>query len=236
MRRDVFYYGSKPNVHPREKHAIDLADARRQSTTEHFWIINEYSDYTNFDWDWDFYFLADEEVWTGEHNNVWPSQYQKDSGTWLCSTQDSEIIIYRADVEPVIRKNIKHNNWVILDKINELKFDFSWEPNPYDPPYIYKWGCKFHPVEVKSYVEYHVVGATDVKFMKDVVELHPDWDNWVIWKPIDKSSFDFSWRPDPREPAFIYIFGNTQYPGQLMPTAQYTIPGATEINYIPEEE
>ena len=234
MRRDVFYYGSKPNVHPREKHAIDLADARRQSTTEHFWIINEYSDYTNFDWDWDFYFLADEEVWTGEHNNVWPSQYQKDSGTWLCSTQDSEIIIYRADVEPVIRKNIKHNNWVILDKINEVKFDFSWEPNPYDPPYIYKWGCKFHPVEVKSYVEYHVVGATDVKFMKDVVELHPDWDNWVIWKPIDKSSFDFSWRPDPREPAFIYIFGNTQYPGQLMPTAQYTIPGATEINYIPE--
>ncbi len=29
MLRDVFYYGSKPNAHPREKHAIDLADARQ---------------------------------------------------------------------------------------------------------------------------------------------------------------------------------------------------------------
>ena len=58
MLRDVFYYGSKPNAHPREKHAIDLADARQQCTTEHFWIINEYCDYTNFDWDFDFDFLC----------------------------------------------------------------------------------------------------------------------------------------------------------------------------------
>ena len=97
MLRDVFYYGSKPNAHPREKHAIDLADARQQCTTDHFWVINEYCDYTNFDWDWDFDFLPDEEVWTSEHNNVWPSQYQKDSGTWLCSEENSEIIIQASD-------------------------------------------------------------------------------------------------------------------------------------------
>ena len=107
MLRDVFYYGSKPNVHPREKFAVDLADARQQCTTEHFWIINEYCDYTNFDWDWDFDFLPDDEVWTGEHNNVWPNKQNKDSGTWLCSHQYSDIIIYRADVEPIYRKNIK---------------------------------------------------------------------------------------------------------------------------------
>ena len=101
MLRDVFYYGSKPNAHPREKHAIDLADARSQCTTEHFWIINEYCDYTNFDWDWDFDFLPDEEVWTSEHNNVWPSHYQKDSGTWLCPKQHSDITLYRGDVDPV---------------------------------------------------------------------------------------------------------------------------------------
>ena len=53
MLRDVFYYGNKPNVHPREKFATSIEDARSQSTTEHFWIINEYCDYQNFDWDWD---------------------------------------------------------------------------------------------------------------------------------------------------------------------------------------
>ena len=302
MLRDVFYYGSKPNAHPREKHAIDLADARQQCTTDHFWIINEYCDYTNFDWDWDFDFLPDDEVWTSEHNNVWPNKQNKDSGTWLCSHRYSDIIIYRADVEPILRKNLKNANWVVLDKIDELKFDFSWEPNPHDPPYIYKWGCKFYPTEIKHYVEYHVKDATNVKYMPEVVELIPEWDNWieiqavdkssfdfswrpdprepayiytwgnkyisaelkptveyhcvgatdrkymdnsvavlpewdrwVIWNSIDKFNFDFSWRPDPREPAFIYVFGNTQYPAEIMPTVEYHVPGATEYKFIDDE-
>ena len=63
MLRDVFYFNKKPNVHPREKQATSLEDARSQSTTEHFWIINEFCDYTGFDWDWDFEFLHDEDVW-----------------------------------------------------------------------------------------------------------------------------------------------------------------------------
>ena len=81
MLRDVFYFGEKPNVHPRERHAIDVDDARQLATTYHFWIINEFCDYTGFDWDFDFDFLPDEDVWAEEHNNIWPSQHQKDSGT-----------------------------------------------------------------------------------------------------------------------------------------------------------
>jgi len=232
MLRDVFYYGSKPNAHPREKHAIDLADAKQQCTTDHFWIINEYCDYTNFDWDWDFDFLPDEEVWTSEHNNVWPSQYQKDSGTWLCSEQDSEIIIYRADVEPVNRKNLKNSNWVLLDLVDENKFDFSWHPDASSPPYIYTWGNKCIPAEVKPTLEYHCKDATERKYMGDTVELLPEWDKWKIHYEIDKTSFDFSWRPDPREPAFIYVFGNTQYIAEIMPTVEYHVPGATEYKFI----
>ncbi len=232
MLRDVFYYGSKPNAHAREKHAINLADARQQCTTEHFWIINEYCNYTNFDWDWDFDFLPDEEVWTGEHNNVWPNNLHKDSGTWLCSKNYSDIIIYRADVEPIYRKNIKNDNWVVLEKIDELKFDFSWEPNPYDPPYIYRWGCKFYPIEIKHYVEYHVKGATDIKYMPIPVELLPEWDKWVEVQAVDKSSFDFSWRPDPREPAYIYTWGNKHIDSILKPTLEYHVEGAIERKYM----
>ena len=230
MLRDVFYYGSKPNAHPREKRAIDLVDARQQCTTEHFWIINEYCDYTNFDWDWDFDFLPDEEVWTSLHNNVWPSHYQKDSGTWLCSEEDSGIIIYRADVDPIVRKNIKNDNWVILDKIDESKFNFAWHPDPTDPPYIYKWGCKFYPVEIKSYVEYHVDGATNVKYMSEVVELLPELHKWVEVQSID--NFDFTWRPDPREPAYIYTWGNKHIDATLKPTLEYHCEGATERKYM----
>ena len=150
MLRDVFYYGNKPNVHPREKFATSLEDARSQCTTEHFWIINEYCDYRNFDWDFDFEFLPDEDVWAEEHNNIWSSTHQKDSGTWLCPEKHSDIIIYRADVEPIKRKNVKNDNWVLLDLVDETKFDFSWHPDPTDPPFIYAWGCKYFPVELQA--------------------------------------------------------------------------------------
>ena len=232
MIRDVFYYGQKPNVHPREQYAKSLSHARQLATTEHFWIINEYCDYSKFDWDWDFDFLPDDEVWTSEYNNVWPSTRHKDSGTWLCPKQDTETIIYRADVNPVSRKNIKHDNWVVVDKINELEFDFSWEPNPYDPPYIYKWGSKFYPTEIKHHVEYHVEGATTIKYMHDSVELLPDWDKWVEVQAVDKSTFDFSWRPDPREPAYIYTWGNKYISNELQPTLEYHCEGATERKYM----
>ena len=208
MLRDVFYYGKKPNVHPREKFASSLEDARSQSNTEHFWIINEFCDYRDFDWDFDFEFLPDEDVWAEEHINVWPSEHQKDSGTWLCNTDNiSPLIIYRADVNPVKRKNEKNSNWVLKDLVDETKFDFSWHPDPTDPPYIYKWGCKFFPAELKHVLEYHTDNPVGEKYMNQIVDLIPDWDQWRIPAFLDTSNFDFSWRPNPIEPPMIWQFG-----------------------------
>jgi hypothetical protein len=234
MLRDVFYYGSKPNVHPREKFAASLEDARSQCTTEHFWIINEYCDYRGFDWDFDFEFLPDEDVWAEEHNNVWPSQHQKDSGTWLCPKYESDIIVYRADVDPLRRKKEKNSNWVLLDLVDETKFDFSWHPDPTDPPYIYVWGCKFFPVELQACLEYHVNGATITKYMDNVIELLPNTKRWVEVQEVDKSKFDMSWRPDPREPLMNYIWGNKYIDGKLKSTLEYNVPGATDTKYMTE--
>jgi hypothetical protein len=234
MLRDVFYYGKKPNAHPREQHATDLADARQKSTTEHFWIIDGLCDYRNFDWDFDFEFLPDEDVWAQEHNNVWPSQHQKDSGTWLCNTDNTEALtIYRGDVDPVIRRKEKSDAWVILDLIDETKFDLSWHPDPTDPPYIYKWGSKFIPVQIQACLEYHTPNATQVKYMDQNAELLPNIDCWKEYYSIDKTSFDFTWRPDPREPAYIYVWGNKYVPAEIQATLEYHVPGATEYKYMP---
>ncbi len=234
MLRDVFYYGKKPNVHPRERYAENLEHARSMATTEHFWVINEFCDYTNFDWDFDFEFLPDEDVWAEAHNNVWPSQHQKDSGTWLCATEPSDIIIYRNDVELVHRKNEKHDAWVIVDNVDETKFDFSWHPDPTDPPYIYRWGGKFFPVQLKHVLEYKVGDATEVKYLNSIVELLPETDRWVEYQTVDKEKFDMSWRPDPMEPPYIYVWGNKYIDGKLKPTLEYHAPGATEKKYMPE--
>ena len=231
MLRDVFYYGKKPNAHPREKFATDLADARKQCTTKHFWIINEYCDYRSFDWDFDFEFLPDEDVWAENHNNVWPSYHQKDSGTWLCSKEHSNIIIYRADVDPIKRKNEISKHWVFIDKVDIEKFDFSWHPDPTDPPYIYIWGNKWIPVEIKNTLEYHVPGATNTKYM-GTVEVLPFMDRWKELIPVDKSKFDFTWRPHPYDPPYIYVFGNQWYDVSLEPTLEYHAPGSTDKKYI----
>ena len=232
--RDVFYLGKKPNVHPREKYVSSIEDAREQCTTEHFWIINEFCDYRGFDWEFDFEFLPDSDVWAENHNNIWPSLYQKDSGTWLCSKEQSDILIYRGDVDPLKRKNEKNANWVILDLIDETRFDFGWHPDPTDSPYIYKWGCKFLPVEFRSCVEYHVPGAIEVKYMREIVDLLPEWDRWTISEDIDKTSFDFSWRPNPKSPPYIYAWGNQWNKPEVKVSVQYTVPGAIEYKFMPD--
>ena len=235
MLRDVFYFNTKPNTHPRERFAENLEQARLLATTEHFWIINEFCDYRNFDWDFDYEFLPDEDVWAEDHNNVWPSQHQKDSGTWLCPKEFSNVIIYRNDVAPITRKNEKDSgNWIELDLINHSKFDFSWHPDPTDPPYIYKWGCKFFPAELKHVLEYHVPGATQEKYMNTIAELVPEYDRWVEHQEVDKSRFDFSWRPNPLDPPFIYVWGNKYIDGKLKPTLEYHTPSATDKKYMPE--
>jgi hypothetical protein len=229
MLRDVFYYGNKPNVHPREKFAKDLYDARRQATTENFWIINEYCDYKDFEWDFDFDFLPDEDVWAEEHNNVWPSQHQKDSGTWLCNKKDSAVIVYRNDVNPVKRKNIKTENWIVYENIDESKFDFSWHPDPTDPLYIYVFGNQWVSAKLKPTVEYRVPGATQKKYMDAIATVVIDYTNWENLDNIDKHSFDFTWRPDPSSPPYIYEFATQHQPngGPL-----YVVPGAKEKKYV----
>ena len=233
MLRDVFYFGEKPNVHPRERHANNIDDARNQCVTSHFWIINEFCDYTGFDWDFDFDFLPDEDVWAEDHNNIWPSLHQKDSGTWLCPAEHSDIRVYRQDVSPLIRKREPSNLWKFLDNVDKTRFDFSWHPDPADPPYVYKWGSKFFPVELASVLEYHTPGNQgEVKYMKQIVDLLPNKDCIIEHVPVDTDKWDLSWRPDPLEPPYIYIWGNKYEPAEIKPTLEYRVPGATEIKYM----
>ena len=227
MLRDVFYFGEKPNVHPRERHAKDLDDARQQANTYHFWIINELCDYSKFEWDFDFDFLPDEDVWAEDHNNIWPSQHQKDSGTWLCPKEENQIRIYRSDVTPVPRISEPNSYWSFLDKVDKDKFDFSWHPDPTEPPYIYKWGSKFASADQKPALEYHTPGNTGiVKHVDYAVDLLPLNENWRHKEQIKEGTFDFTWRPPvlDTEP-FIYAWGSKWADVQQVSVLEYHVPG-----------
>lgn len=260
MIRDVFYFNKKPNAHPRERFATSLEDARQQATTEHFWIINEFCDYRNFDWEWDFELLPDEEVWTQDHDNVWPSQHQKDSGTWLCPKDHKGYTVYRADVDIVRRKNEINDQWKILYPINTVSFDFSWHPDPTEPPYIHMFGNNNYGAEYMPTVEYHVLGATERKYVNhikaeitvkkciiettldELVKQHPNEIFWATRKNINYQDFDFTWRPElvdgSWESTYVSVFGSvdSETTQTYFVNAKAYLEGNTQFKFIETTE
>ena len=118
-----------------------------------------------------------------------------------------------------------------IQQVDKSKFDMSWRSDPNDPPYIYIWGNKHIPGEIQSTLEYHTPGATEKKYMSELVPVLPD-SNWVETQQVDKTKFDMTWRPDPREPAFIYVWGNKWIASEVQSTLEYHTPGATDKKYM----
>jgi hypothetical protein len=58
-------------------------------------------------------------------------------------------------------------NWQVTADV-PFEFDFSWVPDPHNPPYIYVFGNQHWTGERAPTVEYHVPGATERKFVQDV--------------------------------------------------------------------
>ena len=112
-----------------------------------------------------------------------------------------------------------------------VAFDWSWEPDPGSPPYNYVFGNQYYSAEVMPTVEYHMPGATETKYMDIGATLLPNHD--AYWRTIVDCEWDYTWRPEPGSPAYIYVFGNQWWSAEKMPTVEYHMPGATERKYMP---
>ena len=114
------------------------------------------------------------------------------------------------------------NHWHTLI---DCDWDYSWVPDPGDPPYIYVFGNQHWSATAMPTVKYTVPGATEIKYMDyPQAKLFPDCNNWYI--PDNVTDVDTSWVPDPGDPAYIYHFPSQH---QSSCGVNYTVPGATEI-------
>ena len=120
------------------------------------------------------------------------------------------------------------NNFQILI---DSEFDWSWEPDPGDPPYIYVFGNQWWSAEKMPTVEYHVPGVTERKYMSAPRAELPQRDD-AAWLALESCDWDHSWTPDPGDPPYIYVFGNQWWPAETWPTLEYHVPGATERKYV----
>ena len=130
----------------------------------------------------------------------------------------------RAELQP------QHNNrWLT---VIDCEWDYSWVPDPGDPPYIYVFGNQWWPAEKMPTVEYHVPGATERKYVRwPRAGLLPNTANWTVPDSVDPAGVDYSWVPDPGDPPYRYQFA-TQHQKTGGPV--YTVPGATETKYLAE--
>ena len=124
------------------------------------------------------------------------------------------------------------DHWHVLEQCD---WDYSWQPDPGDPPYIYVFGNQWWPAEKWPTVEYHVPGAVERKYM--------DYPRAALrsvntgWRDLTDHgyAFDWTWQPDPGDPPYVYVFGNQWHSAEVMPTVEWRHPSATNdsaVKYI----
>ena len=214
---DVFYFGKKPNIFRFEKEATDIKHAAQQSRTKFFWFLNGDNDYSSFNFDYI------PPPWQEAFIHTWPSQWQASGETYLAHVNACDTPQYHLHND-THKRLPSRDNWEIPEWIDESSIDFSWHPNPLDPPYIYEFATQWQPNGGARYV---VSTATEVKYLESAHKRLPSMDNWEV--PDIVENFDFSWHPSTTDEAYIYEFG-TQWYNEGGPV--YNFGDATKFKYI----
>ena len=142
---------------PHEQEAQTIDHAKQLSRTRYFWWINYLTDYTGFD------FLWEPVPWQAHQRHTWPSQWQKDSETYLVPKLGYTETNYKT--APVLTRLPSKERWTVPDSFDADTFDFSWHPDSTEPGYIYQFGTQHQRT---GGPEYRVTGATDLKFCDQV--------------------------------------------------------------------
>jgi hypothetical protein len=221
---DVFYFGCKPNLFAHEKFADNLEEAGKLSRTRFYWYIYGGNDYSKFD----FEFCPP--PWEENQIHIWPNQWQKNGEVYFVPKSYQERIEnYHDDIQVTRLPNLEYYD--IPNNVDKHSIDWSWCPDPCSPPYIYVFGNQWNPAINDPTVTYTVPGATQYKFIENKpVRLLPTLDNWEILDEVEE--FDFSWRPDPTHPPYIYVFGNQWHSPETRPSIRYKVANATQLKFV----
>jgi hypothetical protein len=213
---DVFYFNNKPNLFAHEREVKSVEEAQELSRTRFFWIVDYLCDYSDFD------FLWEPKPWEAAQRHVYASQHQKDSGTCLYPKYGwNGETNYHAGM--IATRKPTTDNWDCLDVEG---FDYSWHPDPTEPPFVYKFGTQWQKTGGPTYT---VPGAVNVKYVAENRVCKTAVDEY--WDDTSYTNFDYTWHPDATEDPYIYEFG-TQW--QKTGGPRYVMPGATVTKYVSE--
>ena len=102
--------------------------------------------------------------WQSHQRHAWPSQWQKDSGVYLVPRSGYTDTNYHST--PIVNRVHKESDkWQIPKGIDTDSFDWTWHPDPTEPPYIYQFGTQHQRTGGPQYC---VPGAIDLKFVDQI--------------------------------------------------------------------
>ena len=116
-------------------------------------MLDKHCDYSDFDFSWE------PAPWEKDFRHAFASQWQKDSGTYLIPKTGFTETKYSR--KQIVTRLPNYENWDSID----FDFDYSWHPDPTEPPYIYQFGTQHQKTGGPRFV---VPGATDIKFVGDI--------------------------------------------------------------------
>lgn len=172
---DVFYTGVKPNLFAHEQAVDTIEQAQERSRTRFFWFVNYLCDYTDFD------FLWEPVPWEAHQRHAWPSQHQRDSGTYLVPAQGYTDTNY-------------HTGHLIIKRLPTAIYEIDhMDDNAGRIPNTIKTSRYFD-----NYLDTLKRLASSVPLEQEYI--------WVCSSVCDYTNFDFSWHPDSFQTKLLHVF------------------------------
>lgn len=217
---DVFYIGKKPDLFAHEQECDSVEDARTRTRTRYFWLTNYLTDYTGFD------FLWEPVPWQENFIHCWPSQWQPDSGTYLIPQQEDQGRHYNSNF--TLTRTAAPELFVTPENIDADSFDYSWHPDPSEPAYTYHFGTQWQAAGGPVYPGNNEIKIIDGPRAQALpVKSH----NWQIPEYFNPETVDYSWHPNPLEPALNYHFA-VKWGWHNNGGVEYRMPGAVDTKYL----
>jgi hypothetical protein len=122
--------------------------------------------------------------------------------------------------------------WYIYGDNDYTNFDFEYVPVPWEAEHVHVWPTQWHQYGGAYLAHRNSVGQQQWHFHTQIIPCVSAPEKFATLRTVD--TFDYSWRPHPMDPPYIYVFGNQWYSPERMPTVEYHVPGATERKYLYE--
>lgn len=150
------YLGKKDSVHTPQWHWRTEQSVRRLPPTElqDSWYVPDNIDASSFDFSWH------PDPHEPDYEYHFPTQWQSAGGPVWGSSSRVKLVSDQTAIAVA-----SQDGWTIPEEVNKSAVDFSWHPNPLDPPYIYHFGTDY---QQSVGLTYTVPGATEIKFMGEI--------------------------------------------------------------------